>query len=306
MSPRRYKAYIYLFLVVLIWGVASPVIKFTLGGIDPVPFLFYRLAISTLFALIFFANKIRKGKRFRQLRAHVPLAIVYGILSITIGLGALFIALDDTTVLDLTLVGVLGPLITLAGGAYFFKDHLTKREKTGIFIVLVGVVINSFFPLIFGNSPLRLTGNILLIIYILSDSASILIAKRSLRFKIKSANLTSLAFIVGFITILPIALFMYGPEKLLSIIYTLPFKYHLGVWYMALLSGNLAYYLYIRGERTLRVSEAVLFNYLQPVITIPLAIFWLQESLNINFIIGAIIISIGLFIVEYKKYQKKV
>lgn len=74
---------------------------------------------------------------------------------------------------------------------------------------------------------------------------------------------------------------------------------------MALLSGNLAYYLFVRAERTLKVTEAVLFNYLQPVVTIPLAIFWLKEELSVHFIIGAMVIAIGLFIVEFKKYKKK-
>jgi len=69
---------------------------------------------------------------------------------------------------------------------------------------------------------------------------------------------------------------------------------------MALLSGNLAYYLYVRAQKTIEVSEAVLFNYLQPLFTIPLAIFWLGESLSTSFIIGAIIIAFGLVIAEYK------
>lgn len=305
MSPRRLKAYLFLISVVIIWGVAGPVIKFTLEGIDPLPFLIYRLFISTLLSAAFFANKIVHGKKFRQLRAHLPLAITYGVLAVPIGLGVLFLALNETTVLDLTLVSVMGPLLSLAGGHYFFKDHLTKKEKLGITIVAIGVLVNSFWPFFSGDSTLHLTGNLLLLLYLLSDSASVLLAKRSLRFKIKSANLTSLAFIVGFLVLLPIGLYIYGPVELINTISELPLKYHLGVWYMALLSGNLAYYLFVRAERTLKVSETVLFNYLQPLVAIPLAIFWLHESLTWHFVVGAIIIAVGLVIVEYKRYKKK-
>src|SRR5512143_2749513 len=141
MSPRRIKAYISLLLVVVIWGAAGPVIKFTLGGIDPLPFIVYRLGISTVISIIFFALKIKSGKKFRQLRAHFPLALLYGTLAVTVALGLLFYALKDTTVLDLTLVSVLGPLISLAGGAYFFRDHITKKQKYGILIVVAGVIL---------------------------------------------------------------------------------------------------------------------------------------------------------------------
>jgi drug/metabolite transporter (DMT)-like permease len=49
------------------------------------------------------------------------------------------------------------------------------------------------------------------------------------------------------------------------------------------------------------VSEAILFSYLQPLFTVPLAIFWLKESLSGTFVLGAIIIVIGLVVAEYKK-----
>lgn len=303
MSSRRLKAYLILLLVVIIWGVAGPVIKFTLEGIDPLPFIVYRLGISTVVSLIFFGIKIYHGKKFKQLRAHLPLVILYGILAVPIGLGMLFFGLDDSTVLDLSLVGFMGPLLSLAGGAYFFKDHITKRQKIGIIVVVVGVFLNSFYPIIEEGSNFRLTGNILLITYLLADSISVLLAKRSLRFKIKSANLTNLAFVIGFVTLFPLVIYNYGFANFVNSIISLPFQYHLGVWFMALISGNLAYFLYIRAERTLEVSETVLFNYLQPVVTIPLAIFWLHEELSFHFVVGAVIIAIGLFVVEYKKYR---
>jgi drug/metabolite transporter (DMT)-like permease len=82
-------------------------------------------------------------------------------------------------------------------------------------------------------------------------------------------------------------------------------QYHAGVWYMAILSGTLAYFLYVRGQKSIEVSEAALFNYLQPIFSIPLAVFWLQESLTPTFVIGAIIIACGVIIAEYKKKYKK-
>jgi drug/metabolite transporter (DMT)-like permease len=301
MNRTRLKAYLYLLATAAIWGTAIPIVKFTLQGIDPLPFLAYRFTIAAIFSLFIFGIKIYQGKKFKRLRANYPWAIFYGLLAVPVALTILFMGLDRSTVLDLTLIGVIGPLLVTAGGGLFFRDHITAKEKTGIGIVLLGVIINSLFPIFNSGESVRLTGNLLLLLFLLADTGSILVAKKAVRLKIKSANLTNLAFILGALVLIPLTLVFYGVNNLVSAITTLPFKYHLGVWYMALLSGNLAYFLYVRGQRSVEVSEAILFSYLQPLFTVPLAIFWLKESLSGTFVLGAIIIVIGLVVAEYKK-----
>ena len=304
MNPYRFKAYLYLLAVVVIWGSAGPIIKFTLAGIDPLPFLAYRLLISAVISLIFFLVKIRNGKKFRRFKANFPIVLLYGLLAIPLALGILFIGLDKTTVLDLALIGVIGPMVVTAGGAIFYHDRITRKEKIGIAIVLVGVFLNSIYPIFKAGSSIRLTGNLLLLIYLFADAGSVLIAKKAVRKNVKSSNLTNMAFIIGAIVILPLTLTLYGAGNLLNMIVTLPLKYHLGVWYMAVFSGTLAYYFYVRGQRTIEVSEATLFNYLQSVFTIPLAIFWLKEIPGATFFIGAFIIALGVIIAEQKNKRK--
>jgi drug/metabolite transporter (DMT)-like permease len=301
MPAYRIKAYIYLLIVVAIWGIASPVIKFTLGGIDPLPFLAYRFAIASVFSLIFFAVKGIKIPSSDKIR---ELVFLYGFLAVPLALGALFVGLDKTTVLDLTLVGVIGPMIVTAGAAIFFRDHITKREKLGIAIVLSGIFLSELLPFMLGDSKAKLSGNLFLIVNLLADSSSILVAKKAVKDKVNSITLTNFAFLIGAIFIIPLAISLHGWGALTQVT-QLPLKYHLGVWYMALISGTLAYFLYVRAQKSIEASEAVLFNYLQPVFTIPLAIFWLKEQLTYHFIIGAIIIAIGLTIAEYKKHKKR-
>src|SRR3989344_7783264 len=178
MSSHRLRAYIYLILTAAIWGAAGPIIKYTLSGIDPLPFLTYRFTIAAIFSLGFFLLKIKRGKKFRKLRANFPIAVFYGLLAVPIALGILFFGLDNSTVLDLTLIGIIGPLMVTAGGSIFFRDRITRREKAGISIVLLGVLLNSFSPLFRSGSDVRLTGNILLLLFLSADSGSILVAKK--------------------------------------------------------------------------------------------------------------------------------
>lgn len=286
-------------LAAIIWGTAAPIIKFTLGGIDPLPFLAYRFSIAAVVSLVFFSIKIFKGKKFHYLKKNFKLVLIYGFLAVPLSLGVLFFGLDNTTVLDLSLIGAIAPLIVMLGGVLFFHDRITKKERAGILIVLLGVFINSFVP-IFKNDGLRLSGNLLLIVYLLADSGSILFAKRAVKDKIKSSNLTNLAFLLGALVFVPLALVKFGFSGFLTLISDLPLKYHLGVWYMAVLSGTLAYFFYVRGQRSIETSEAALFNYLQPIFTIPLAVFWLKETVTASFVVGLIFITFGLFIAAFK------
>jgi drug/metabolite transporter (DMT)-like permease len=299
MTSYRVRAYTLLIVVVLLWGVAGPVIKFTLQGIDPLPFLSYRFTLAGIFSFIYF---IVKGIKIPKKKEALMLAVSYAILAIPLALGALFYGLDQSTVLDLTLIGAVGPLIVTLGAAVFYKDHITHQEKIGISLVLIGVILNSFYPLFVKNGEVEFTGNLFLILYLFSDSSAVLIAKKAVRDKIPSITLTNLAFIIGAITIIPLTIAIYGAGSLVTAVTTLPLKYHLGVWYMALLSGNLAYFLYVKGQKSIEASEAVLFNYAQPVIMVPLALFWLHEKLTPAFIIGASIITTGLIIAEYKRH----
>lgn len=298
MTSHRLRAYFYLLLVAIIWGAAGPVIKFTLGGIPPLPFLAYRFTISAIISLICFSTK---GVKLPKSKSTLPYVILYGLLAFSIALGALFTGLEKTTVLDLALISTIGPLIITAGGALIFKDHITRREKAGIVIVLMGALINSFYPILSGRSDLRFTGNIFIFAFLLSDTSSVLLAKRLVQKDISPLTLINMGFIIGALTIIPFTFFLHGGETVINVIFNLPLKYHLGVWYMALISGTLAYFLYVRGQKSIEVSEASLSRYLQPIFSVPLAVFWLGEKITTAFVIGAILIAAGVIIAEHKK-----
>ena len=83
----RIKAYLLLLLVSVIWGIASPVIKFTLFGIEPDLFLAYRFAISTLISIItFIIMGVKLPKDFKL----IGLIFLYGFLNSVVSLGFLF------------------------------------------------------------------------------------------------------------------------------------------------------------------------------------------------------------------------
>ncbi len=297
-QSSRLKAYAILLLVTAIWGIASPVIKYTLGGIDAIPFLTYRFGLSAIVGLITF---MLHGFKLPKEHKYKLFLFVHALFSSAVSLGLLFFGLQNTTVLEMTIITLAVPLLTSTAGAYFLHEHVTKREKIGMSIALLGTLFTVFEPLFLnGNGELRFSGNILIFLYIVANILPTLLAKRLLRNGVNPSTLVSLSFIVGFLTFLIVSLSTSSYAQFIQTVTVMPISYHLGVFYMAFLSGNLAYYLFNKAQKTIEVGDASVFSYLYPIFSTPLAVLWLGEKITAPFVIGAIIIVTGVFIAEFK------
>jgi drug/metabolite transporter (DMT)-like permease len=303
MSRNRLLAYLALLATALIWGAAGPVIKFTLGGISALPFLTYRFALSSLFAL---AMIPLGGLELPKDKKMIALAILYGFLTSTVALGLLFLGLEKTTVLDMTLLAVIGPLLIVAAGELFFHERVPRREKIGIGIVLIGTILTVLEPLLKNGAAIsQLQGNALIFLSLLAGTASAVLVKDLMKMGVSALALTNFSFIVGFLTILPLTIFDGDLPYLISTIKNLALPYHLGVIYMAVFSGSVAYTFWARAQKTIPIGEAAIFTYLYPVFAAPLAVFWLGETITGPFIAGAAIIAIGVFVAEYRSSRRK-
>ena len=77
-----------------------------------------------------------------------------------------------------------------------------------------------------------------------------------------------------------------------------------GILYMAIFSSVIAYTLYEYGLSIIEASEATLFAYLQPIFAAPVALLWLKEKITPPFIIGAVVIGLGVAISEYRTKEE--
>lgn len=299
MNPHRLRAYTELLIVSIIWGVAAVVIKFTLSGFSPFVFLTYRFFIASLAALAFFAVR---GFKFPKNPKLFLITVFYGFLVSTVSLGLLFLGTDKTTSIDANLISAMAPITIVVAGAIFLKEHITKKEKIGIAIALIGTLITVVEPLLrFNDGFAGLEGNLLILGSVLVATVTAIMAKKIMRDNVDPITITNISFITGFFTTLPIALLSTTPSELVNSILLTPFHFHLGVIFMALISGTLAYTLWHKAEKSIEVSEVGLFAYLYPVFGTPLSVIWLGEKVTLPFIVGAVIIALGVIIAEYKK-----
>lgn len=298
MNPSRLKAYSLLIIVTIIWALAEPIIKFTLGGFSPLIFLTYRFGLASLVSVACF---LIFGFHFpKDIKTRLEI-ILYGLVTSTFSLGLLFFGLQNTTVLNTLLITLTNPLLVTIAGVKFLKEHVTVKEKIGMGIALIGTVFTVVEPLLQnGGSLTKLTGNIMVVLYLIFAAIGVILGKKLLRKDVDPLTLTNTAFIVGFVSLLPFAL----PQILNSrfqILTSPPLPYHLGVIYMAFLSGTLAYLLSNKAQKTIEVGEAAVFSYLYPVFSAPLAVLWLGEKITPLFITGGVIIAVGVAVAEIKK-----
>lgn len=297
MNPARKRAYIELLIVTIIWGAATPIIKYTLEGFNTLTFLTYRFGLSTILAIL----------AFIILKQHLPKdkstlikLLKYGFLTSTVSLGFLFFGLENTTVLDASLITLANPILITVAGVMFLREHVTKQEKIGMAIALAGTLLTVIEPILQNHGgQIRLSGNVLIVGYLVATAWGAVLAKELLRTGVSPLIMTNASFIIGFISLLPP--FLITNIQPLTTIASTPVFYHLGVFFMAFLSGNLAYYLSNKAQKTIEIGEASLFSYLYPVFSTPLAILWLGETITPIFIAGAVIITLGVILAEIKK-----
>lgn len=304
MNPARLKAYIYLIIASAIWGIAGPVIKFTLKELPPFTFLTYRFFLSSLVLTpLIFTKQVRFPQKLRE----VGLFILIGLLGTTVNIGLLFWGLNLTSVLDETIIAMVAPLGVVVAGSLFLKEHITKIEKSGIVIALIGTLFVIVQPILESGGSIfsykNLLGNVIVLFSNLAWIAYVIISKLGLKnFRFEPMSLTIGSFIVGFFSILPFSILETGSfAKAVHLIKVASLPTHAGVAYMALLSGAVAYFLYQLGQKTIEASEAILFTYLQTVFAVPLAVVWLKEAVTLPFIAGSVLTVLGIGIAEYKR-----
>lgn len=296
MQTARLKAYLMLLAVAIIWGVASPIIKYTLQAFDPAVFLAYRFFMSTVLALIiFYINGFRFPKKINA----IILLLTFAFLNSVVALGFLFFGMDNTTVLDMTLITLLMPLIVSTAGVYFLNEKVTTKEKIGIAIAIFGTILTVIEPILGnGGSGIKLSGNLLILGYVATSAVTAVIAKKLLRQEVEPITLVNTSFIVGFVSFLA---FVLSTSTINFSFLTVHYSYHLGVFYMAAISGTLAFWLSNKAQKTIEIGEQSLFSYLSPLFSFPIAILWLGEKVTPIMVMGGIIIAIGVVVAEVKK-----
>jgi len=292
MKPAK-KAYLYLLLAAIIWGIAGPVIKIGLNDLPYDIFLTGRFLMSALIAIPFLCN----FKKYVNKKNWVQI-VIYCLLTTPLTLGLLFLGTDKTSLLDMSLIQSTGPLISIVFAYFFLNEHVTPRRKIGIVIAYVGSFVIAMEPMFNGHTgSSALVGNLIILLSLFTNAGSFIYLKKLLNHKIPPDLLAHLSFVVGLVVFLPLTLVRHSPAEIVSAWVGHPWP----ILYMALFSGTLAYILQNRAQEKLQVVESAIFAYLHPTISAVLATLILGDLLTPVIAFGSVIIFFGILIAETKR-----
>lgn len=296
MSSRA-KAYIALFIMSVIWGIALPLVKPSLNFVSPYQFLYFRYLIAAPLLLPVFIVYAFKLKLSFKIYLKI---IALEILGTPIALPILYQGLKLTTGLEASLLGATGPIFTVLGGIIFLNERETKREWRGLLLSFLGTIILVFEPLITGRNHIvgfSLLGNLLILFHNLFNTAYLLMAKKFYR-KLPKIFVTSISYPVALISLGSILIFT-GQSTSLQLL-SIP-SVALASGYMAIFGSIIALTLLLYGQNLIEASEASLFTYLQGIIAIPAAWIFLNEIPTWPMFFSMVIIAGGVYLAESRR-----
>ena len=318
------KYYLAIILTYIIWSAAGPVVKITLEYIPPFTFLLLRFIIVCVLLLPLIKLELKKTHIHPQDLSKLIILGIFAQSSIAI----IFLALNFTSALEAAIIGVLGPILTIFAGHYFFNEKITRNIYIGLSLAIIGTLYVALKPIleleITSNisASHRLLGNFLTIIYSLSfvlymvwskfvfgetskhvRDAFKLLHMKSMKKKYSPSLLTAFSFYVGLLTTIPLAIM-----EQFGFLGAIPFSYSnlsltpvLGILYMAIFSSIVAYNLFEWGLTKVEVKDTAIFKYLDPIFALPFAFILLGEVPTPYMLIGGTLIALGVMIAEYKR-----
>lgn len=289
--------YLALLLSSVIWGINFVVAKITLQEIPPFSLAFLRFFIASIALAPFFLVEAKKVQVKKE--DLLPLTAA-GVFIITLNIAFFFEGIVRTTAIEASVLTLIIPMISILLGWWFLKEKVYLLNLLGIIIGFVGTIIIIGLPQVLeGSYSYRsFIGNLLIILASVSFVIGAVFSRKMLK-KYPSLTVTAVAFLIGSITFLPPATKEYFQNPLW--VNQVTILGILGLTYMVLLSSISAYFLFEWGLAKTSVAKADLFQYIQPFVAASLAIPLLGETLSFPFLIGTLLIAVGVYLGTFAK-----
>lgn len=290
-----------LVITVLAWGISFPVIKATLANISPLPFLWYRLVLASLFLtpLVFHAWKI--SGEYLSIRRTLLLTFL-GLIGPVLSLILLYLGMNLTMASRAVVLMSISPIITRLT-LKLFGINRQSVNPIGLLAVISGIIVILAEPL-FNASRIdfagSVTGNILVLMSALTWALYTVIAKVKFAKNIEKnspVTMLALSFLAGAALLTPLV-YWQNPRIILAPLDSLDKAVIPGVLYLALISSILGFMTFDAAVKLVGPKLSSRFLYLQPLIAVPIALLWLGEPLSMIFLSGAGIIAIGVYLYE--------
>ncbi|HYK08784.1 MAG TPA: DMT family transporter [Candidatus Eisenbacteria bacterium] len=287
--PKAKLAILALITATIIWGAGAPIFKWTLeSGIPPLLLAFFRFLIPVLLLLPFL-------KHVKKIRGKdIPSFLALGLLNCIFNIALYFLGLSFAPSINQSIIACAGPIFIIIGSALFLKDRATKKVLLGNVLGLTGVLFIVFQPVKGIDGPLALFGNTLFILSTISASAGTIFS-RKLAVKYNAITLLFWTFLISAVCLSPILILSVGNGSILT---SLHVRSLIGIIFGGVFSSFTAYLLFYWGLTYMKASETTIFSYIDPVVTVMIAMPLLHEYPSPIYILGSFLVFFGIFVAE--------
>jgi len=251
----------------------------------------YTLAFICLTPFVLMTARNRAAIRSLRREDWGWLALL-GIVYYTLTQGAQFLGLAYLPAAMVSLLLNLTPLIVGLFGIIFLGEHPSRGQWLGILLTVIGV---AFYFLPLDVNQLHIPGLLIAFGGVVTNAASALLGRRANRLGITSPLvITFISMGVGAVLLLIVGVLTQGFGKL-------DLQSWLLIAWLAIVNTALAFTLWNHTLQTLSAVESSIINSLMmPQIAI-LAFVFLGEVLSGKEIIGLVLVSLGVLIVQLKR-----
>jgi len=218
--------------------------------------------------------------------------LLLGLLNIPLNQYMFLVAASLTTAPNVSLAYALTPAFVLILAISFFGEKANYKKILGIVIAFVGTLFILFERGLdfssdnFWGFLIVLTGSFCYALYT--------IIGRDFSFKYGPLYTTGITMIAGFFLYIPVFLTTGVPLEIESISGTS----WLQILYLGLITSGLGYGLWYILLTMKDASKTAVFNNLQPVFTTILAVIIFGQMLTFPFILGGILIILGVYVTQ--------
>ena len=279
-------------LTTVLWGGNSVAAKFVVAELPPVITAFLRFAcVSTILLTVVW---FREGKKCLPRVNQIPGIIAMGITGIFLFNYLIYAGVKESSATNMSLFGALNPVATAFLAAIFLHERLTRAQMAGIAIAFLGVAIVITKGDLTVLAGIQFNhGDILLVLAPISWAVYSIFGRKVMR-DFSALGATAWAGLVGTLLLFILALGA-GFNGTVS----LSFWGWVGMIYMILGSGCMAFFLWNHGISIVGPNRAAIFMNLLPVSGMILAALLIHEVITPLQIGGAALIISGVWLTTY-------
>lgn len=276
----------------IIWGGASPIFKFALKNIPPFTLAFIRFFTAS-FLFMPFLKKYWPKKLLKKEWLEIFLVGFFGIF---INVSFFFLGVRKTESINVPIIASAGPVFLYFFSIIFLRERPRFKVLFGMIVSFLGVLIIVFSPFFSNKKTIefgQFEGNLLIVLATFGSVMATVFGKKILS-KVNPYVLTFFSFLFSSILFL-----LFVPLELKNWSFSqLNVNGWVGIVYGIFFSSALAYFCYYYGISKIPAQEVGVFAYIDPVVAVVLAIPLLGEVPDVYFLVGSVLVFLGIFLAE--------